>query len=367
MEVMPTPRSVDIAITSRCNLKCSYCSHFTGPGDVNRDLPATEWEQFFKQLRACAVLNVTIGGGEPFIRDDLPDIIEGIVRNNMRYTILTNGTLIDDEKARFLSDIKRCDSVQISIDGAEPSAHDVARGVGAFHRALSGLEKLRKYEVPVSVRVTIHHHNVNNLQEIAHFILEDLGLKSFSTNSAAYLGKCRVNADQLQLTVDEYTDAMAVLLDLKNRYNGRINAAAGPLAEATMWLNMERWREKGKNAVSGRGYLSSCGGVFSQIAIRSDGVLTPCNQMGHIKLGRILEDDVGTVWRDHAKLKDLRERRKIPLGKFNFCRRCVYIPYCTGGCPAEAYTVTGNENHPNPASCLRRFLERGGALPSYVI
>ena len=80
MKVMRTPKSVDLAITNRCNLRCKYCSHFTSAGDVGQDLPKEEWLQFFAELNRCAVMDVTLQGGEPFYRGDLKELIEGIVR-----------------------------------------------------------------------------------------------------------------------------------------------------------------------------------------------------------------------------------------------------------------------------------------------
>jgi len=363
---METPRSVDLAITSRCNLNCAYCSHFTGPGDVHKDLPVNIWERFFEKLKACTVLNVTLQGGEPFVRKDLLNIIENIVRSRMRFTILTNGTLVTEENAKFIADTGRCDTIQVSLDGAGPDAHDSARGSGTFKTAVAGIKILCRYGVPVSVRVTIHRHNVHCLREIAKFLLEDFGFPSFSTNSAAYLGRCRENADDIRLTVDEHAEAMAVLLELRRRYDGRINASAGPLADGLTWVAMEKWRKERREKVNGKGCLTSCGGVFSKLAVRSDGVMVPCTQMSHIELGRILEDDLKKVWQNHPKLMDLRRRREIPLTDFDFCRNCVYIPYCSGGCPAEAFTSVGDEYHPSPDSCLKRFFENGGTLPRGV-
>ncbi|HGE70592.1 TPA: radical SAM protein, partial [Candidatus Poribacteria bacterium] len=130
MRVMKTPRSVDIEITTRCNLRCKYCAHFTSAGDVDNDLPKEEWLKFFEELNRCAVMDVVLSGGEPFHRKDITEIIEGIIRNKMRFSILSNGTLITDEVAKFLSETKRCDSVQVSIDGSKPESHDIFRGKG---------------------------------------------------------------------------------------------------------------------------------------------------------------------------------------------------------------------------------------------
>ena len=86
-QLMKTPRSVFIEITNRCNLRCKYCSHFDSPGDVGIDLPTEEWLRFFEELKSCAVMEVTLSGGEPFCRDDFRELLTGITknRNEIRY------------------------------------------------------------------------------------------------------------------------------------------------------------------------------------------------------------------------------------------------------------------------------------------
>jgi SynChlorMet cassette radical SAM/SPASM protein ScmE len=363
MKLMSTPKTVDLEITNRCNLRCKYCSHFTSAGDVNQDLLKEEWLQFLSELNRCAVMNVCLSGGEPFYREDLKELIKGIVRNRMRFNILSNGTLITDEMAAFLASTRRCDSVQVSIDGSIPITHDAFRGEGSFVKAINGIKSLQQYSVSVSVRVTIHRQNVRDVEGIARLLLEEIGLPGFSTNSASYMGLCRKNAEQVQLTPEERSLAMETLLKLTKKYNDRISADAGPLAEGRDWLEMERARREGKDRIPGRGYLISCGGVMSKMAVRADGVMVPCSQMPQSELGRINKDDLKEVWQNHPELIRLRLRRNIPLSDFEFCRNCDYINYCAGGCPALAYTIMNEENHPSPDACLRRFLEEGGKLP----
>jgi len=293
----------------------------------------------------------------------LQELIEGIVRNRMRFNILSNGTLITDEMAAFLASTGRCDGVQISIDGSIPMTHDACRGEGNFYKAMRGIKSLQKYNVPVPVRVTIHKHNVRDLENVAKLLLEEVGLPGFSTNAASYMGLCRQNAEQVQLTAEERSLVMGTLLKLEKKYNGRIGATAGPLAEGKDWLEMEKACQQKSETISGRGHLSGCNGPMSQFAVRADGVMTPCIQMSHIELGRINKDDLQEVWQENSELKRLRERHNIPLSDFEFCHGCAYINYCTGNCPALAYTILGKEDHPSPDACLKRFLEAGGRLP----
>jgi SynChlorMet cassette radical SAM/SPASM protein ScmE len=363
LKVMRTPRSVDIEITSRCNLRCRYCYYYDNPTVEYRDLSTEEWLQFFDELGRCAVMDVTLQGGEPFIRKDLPQLIEGILLNRMRFAILSNGTLIDDAVAAFLADTGRCDSVQVSVDGSGPETHDACRGKGSFEGAIRGIRALQRHNVPVAVRVTIHRHNVHDLEAIARLLLEDLGLGGFSTNSAGYLGTCRQNAEEVMLTTQERQEAMETLLNLSERYDGRISAQAGPLAEGEMWQRMEEARVEGASPFSDGGYLTACGCHNSKINVRADGVITPCSMLPHMELGRINKDSLMEIWHAHPALNQLRQRYTIPLTEFEFCANCPYIPYCTGNCPGLAYTIMGLVDHPSPDACLRRYLSEGGRLP----
>ena len=363
MRVMRSPGSMEVAITGKCNLRCLYCFHFTSNLDVPEDLSLEEWLTFFEELGRLAVLKITIEGGEPFIRPDFPEILEGIVKNRMRFSILSNGTLITDDMAAFLASTRRCDGVQVSIDGSKPETHDACRGKGNFFKAVQGAEHLKRHGVPVLVRVTINRHNLEDLPAIADFLLNDLGLPEFSTNSADYMGICRSQADRIQLTAEDRSRAMALLCELNEKYSGRISATAGPLAEARDWEKILKDRQEGRKPESRRGHLVSCGGPATRLGVRCDGVIVPCLLMSHVELGRINRDDLGEIWRHHPELTRIRQRHRIPLSDFPFCRDCEYLPYCSGGCPAVAYTRTGQDSHPNPDSCLKRFLEEGGQLP----
>jgi SynChlorMet cassette radical SAM/SPASM protein ScmE len=363
MRLMRTPRSVDLSITARCNLKCSYCSHFTSAGDVNRELDTDEWLQFFEELNRCAVTDVCLQGGEPSSRQDFKELVQGIVKNRMRFSVLTNGTLITDQTAAFLASTKRCDSVQVSIDGSIATTHDAFRGRGNFVRALDGLKLLRKHDVSTTVRVTIHRRNVSELDNIARFLLTDLALPEFSTNSASHFGLCRKNSDQVQLTVEERSRAMEMLLRLSKEYDGRISAQAGPLAEVLNWQEMELARRAGKADFPNGGYLTGCGGPMSKLAVRADGVIVPCAQMPDMELGLINRDDLRMIWQEHPDLNRLRNRVNIPLSDFEFCRDCKYMDYCTGNCPAVASTMVHDPWRPSPDACYRKFLESGGKLP----
>lgn len=360
--VMRTPRSVDLEITSRCNLRCRYCYFFDNPSVSYTDLPSEEWLRFFDELGRLAVMNVCLIGGEPFIREDLPLLIEGLVRNRMRFSIVSNGGLIEDETASFIAGTSRCDGVQVSVDGSGEKTHDILRGKGSFDGALRGIRILLARGIRVDARMTIHRWNIDDLECAVRLLLDDLGLPEISTNAAGYLGSCRQNSSDILLTATGRQSAMKRLMSLADRYPGRITATAGPLAEASYWWKMEKARMEGAPGFPLGGRLTGCGCSSEKITVRADGTIIPCTMLAHVELGSINKDSLKEVWMHSPALNGLRERGRIPLTAFEFCSGCEYIPYCTGNCPGLAYAHTGRIDHPAPDACLRDFLAEGGSL-----
>jgi SynChlorMet cassette radical SAM/SPASM protein ScmE len=360
---MKTPRSMFIEVTSKCNLRCLYCSHFSSPGETV-DLPKEEWLQFFEELKECAVMDLILTGGEPFLRKDIREIIDGIVRNRMRFSVLSNGTLITDDLASYLASTGRCSYVQVSVDGSNASVHDVCRGKDSFRKAVEGIAHLVDHKVPATVRVTIHKGNVHELEKVAKFLLEDLKLPYFSTNAASYLGTCQQNT-QIEIGIEDRMIAMESLLKLSSQYPGRIIAQAGPHEEARIWREMDQAvREGTQFDRNGGGFLTGCGCVLSGLSVRSDGVIIPCSYLSHIELGRINKDSLKEIWQNHPELIRMRARRSIPLSDFEYCSDCEYIKYCTGNCPALSFTKLSDIYQPSPDGCLKLFKENGGKLPT---
>jgi len=363
MNILRTPRAVDVAITNNCNLRCKYCYHFESEADAPADACLSDWLSFFEELARCAVMEVNLSGGEAFLREDLKEIINGIIKNKMRFKVLSNGTLINDEIASFLASTGRCNGVQVSVDGSTPEAHDCFRGKGTLKKVMNGIKILQKHGIRVFVLVTIHKKNYTDLENIAKLLLEDYGLPGFSVNSAYDMGLCRRNSKVVGLSARERSEAMERILKLSLKYKNQIRATAGPLAQARRWREMMKSALEKLPAFAGGGFLSGCRGVFDKIAVRADGVIIPCHQLSHIKLGRINERSLHDLWQNHPELNRLRKRIKIPLSSFKLCQDCPYINYCTGSCPGLAYQATGSDERPNPADCLRSFLANGGRLP----
>jgi SynChlorMet cassette radical SAM/SPASM protein ScmE len=225
---------------------------------------------------------------------------------------------------------------------------------------MHGLHLLQEACLPVTVRVTVNHHNVHDLENIAALLLDDLGLPGFSTNEAERMGTARCNGQDVILTEEERRQACATLTALCSRYENRISATAGPLALASHFTDIEERLARGETEMAGRGTLSSCGGVFSKMAVLHDGTMVPCNLLPTLSMGVIGATPLQKAWLEHPAINGVRLRRQIPLRSLDSCRDCDYTGFCAGGCPASVLAKFSRLNVVDPAVCYRRYRQQWG-------
>lgn len=354
-----TPKSVSISITGACNLHCRYC-FYNNEMERLKDLNTEQWLSFFETLRDLSVMDVSLTGGEAFLRPDLFELIDGIIQNHMRYNILSNGTLIDEKVIEALHQGKRrqrLDYIQVSIDGSRAEVHNLSRP-DSFDGALRGLKLLRRHGLPTVVRVTINKHNLHDLENLAALLLDEIGLGSFGTNDAMPIGSGCRSEWEVSLNQQEKLEAMRIMKGLKERYGNRITASAGPLAKLKMYDEMDRARRGEKVETDWKmGYLSACGCIYQKIDILHDGTIVPCCMLPGLPLGNILSDSLLEIWQTHPILDAMRNRRSIPMKEVKGCEHCEWNAYCNGSCPGMAHQLTGDFNRANPEDCLRAFLQ----------
>ncbi len=363
MEVLNHPHTVRVAISSKCNLSCTYCSFRNSPAERENDLPADSWLPFFSTLKNMDIAHLELSGGEPFLRNDIELLIDHLDTIGLPFSIYTNATQVTEELASYLAGKPFLRNVRTSLDGPSATVHGTSRGDASFDQVVAGIQWLRGQEIDVSVQVTLHKGNVSHISEVTEFLIETLRVPTVFFNAALYLGKCCNYASDIQLSIPQYTDAMRKLVALKDRYPSNIGASSGPLADAFYWTHLHMG-SKGRMEIPWEGgHLTGCSCVFNDISVLSDGTIVPCHLLGSITLGNIATDNILDIWTKHEKLRFLRARRKISLNSFFFCKDCNFKNFCTGNCPALALNEFGIVNHPSKTGCLRDFLRDGGVLP----
>jgi len=355
---LKSPESLIVAVTGRCNLSCKYC-FYADEMVALKDLPTKHWLDFFSEARNAGVMKISLSGGEVFVRKDIFELIDGIVKNKMRFNVLTNGTLITAHIAQALARVRqRCDFIQVSLDGSKPETHDAIRGKGSFAKMLKGIEHLKKHDLPWTVRVTINKLNVYDLEAILELLYKRLELKNFGVNEAFPRGAGHCNHSTLEMNKEERRYSFRVMQNFDKEHPGvATGAASGPLVLANLISKINGARQGGKSDFSYKtGYLTGCNIMWKDLSVLHDGTYVPCHQLPQIKLGMVGKDALLDVWQKSLGLTELRKRHHISIESIPHCQKCNYIEYCTGGCPGVAHAITGDINMINPKDCYRAYI-----------
>jgi MoaA/NifB/PqqE/SkfB family radical SAM enzyme len=202
-------------ITSRCNLKCVHC--YASVTGACRELTTGQGLQLISRLKDYGVPVVLFSGGEPLIREDLPELINAATSASMRAVISTNGTLITREKAAILGDMG-LSYVGVSLDGLE-EVNDRFRGLnGAFSKDLSGIENAMSAGIKVGLRFTMNKRNYHEIPKIFD-LMESQGIPRVCFYHLVYTGRGKslmeedLTHEQTRATLDIIMDSTKNLIE----------------------------------------------------------------------------------------------------------------------------------------------------------
>ena len=206
--VMP-PLRITFETTYRCNLSCSFCFQVIAREQSpefrkNYELDRDEILRVVEDLPRYSL--ITFNGGEVFVRKDFPDILREVSKRGKRFNIVTNGTMLFEDKIRLLVDETNALSVGISIDGIGETHDEIRQLPKAFERTVSNMrdlaaykkERNRKFPV-IDMKTVITGQNVNELEEI-YDLGRDIGVDylTFSclrTSELIFALPCRASMD----------------------------------------------------------------------------------------------------------------------------------------------------------------------------
>ena len=197
-------------VTRRCNLKCVHCYAQANNQAGDDELSTAGGKALIDDLAGFGVPVLLLSGGEPLVREDLPELAAYAVERGMRAVISTNGTLIPPKTAEVLKSIG-LSYVGISLDGME-AVNDRFRGVpGAFNRALEGIRNCQAAGIKVGLRFTINRANVEEIPKIFS-LMEEMAIPRVCFYHLVYAGRgsTLVNED---LSHEETRRAVDLIMD----------------------------------------------------------------------------------------------------------------------------------------------------------
>jgi len=326
--------------TKGCNLACAHCYASATRRAAPDELTTTEAASFLDDLAAFGVPAVLLSGGEPLTRPDLFELVERGRARGLRFTLSSNGTLIDTALAGTLA-AAGVVYVGISIDGSEAVHDRLRRQRGAHARALGGLRALGRAGVKRGVRFTLTPDTVSELPAVLDLLLSE-EIDRFCLYHLVPSGRGgrlhditpRQRLDALHrvfefawshpevelLTVDNPSDGPAFVRWLAPRDPG-----AARVAEERL-----RWN-RGARAGPGIGLA----------AVDQRGDVHADQFSRHRTLGNVRERPFSQIWsrptdRWHTRLRSgawpLPER----------CRACAVESWCGGGLRSRAELATGD-------------------------
>lgn len=318
------PLNAMIELTYRCNVDCvhCYCQHLDEP-KVRPELTTQEWLSVVDQLAEMGTLNLTITGGEIFMRPDFWEIAFHAKKRHFAITLFTNGTMITEKVADRLKELRPM-SIEMSLLHSEEAKHDLlAKKQGSYKRILRSAKLLKERNLSFVLKTSLLKQNVNKVSEIY-----DLGMSAgarkvtFSTTTAP-------------------------------RNDGSLSpfATAPSLQELKEYFLMDKplkWEVKPEvpqEVAEGRG---TCGAATTSIALNPYGDILPCIQL-FIAFGNVKEKSIREAWENPPPaLQGVRQHQTY--GSLPECNGCELISYCNR-CHGLAMLETGRWDSKYKQAC----------------
>ncbi len=330
-------KALCLHIAHDCNLACKYC--FAGEGEYHGARSLMSYETGKKALDFLIAnsgnrvnLEVDFFGGEPLMNFQVvKDLVaygrskEKEYHKKFRFTLTTNGILLDDDVMEFAN--KEMANVVLSIDGRK-EVHDFMRptrnGKGSYDLIIDKFKKMaeKRNQTDYYVRGTFTHYNLDFSKDVLH--LADLGFKQISAEPVVAPDEqsYAIKEEDLPKLLEEYDILAREMVKRQKAGKGfhffhfMIDLTGGPCLYKR---------------------LSGCGSGTEYLAVTPWGDLYPCHQFVGIEEFKLGNVDTGIEKKelvDEFKLCNVYAKDK--------CKDCFARFYCSGGCAANSYNFHGN-------------------------
>lgn len=329
-------KALCLHVAHTCNLNCAYCFASQGKYSGERAVMSEEvgkraLDFLIENSGTRHNLEVDFFGGEPLMNFDIVKNLVAYAREreketgkNFRFTLTTNGVLIDDDVIDFAN--REMSNVVLSLDGRK-EIHDEFRvdyaGKGSFDKIVPKFQKLVEARggKDYYMRGTFTHRNPDFVNDIRTML--DLGFDELSMEPVVCApdDPAALNEKDLEVVMQQYEELASLMLERRRQgkpftfYHYMIDLSGGPCIYKR---------------------VSGCGSGTEYMAVTPWGDLYPCHQFvgdEKFKLGDIYNGVTNTALQNEFKQCNVYAHPE--------CNDCWAKLYCSGGCAANAYHATG--------------------------
>ena len=310
------PVQIDIAITERCCLKCKFCDCWKRKTNIEKELSIEEWKYFLWEVKKWASIKyLCIGGGEPFMKEGIINLLKFCNEKNIPTVVITNGFLMNDQMIK-----KVCDSglqtIDFSLDEFEET-HDKLRGKkGVFKKVVHaiGMIKEIKPNMPVGLCTMINGENLGEIIPFMEWVQQNANIDHINFQAlervVRYDGPLWYKKDLLwPKNINKINNVMDELIAMKRKGYKITN----PISQ------FEVFKKYFANPQGN--FKLYCKAGFSSIPVDSYGNITLC--VKEKSVGNIKEDSIRKIY--YSKIADkIRENSKKCTEKCHFLINFYY-------------------------------------------
>jgi len=342
-----TPVHVVWEITLACDLKCQHCGSRAGHVRA-RELSTDECLDLVRQLAGLGTREITLIGGEAYLRKDWLKIIDEISSNGILCTMQSGALNLTDERLRQAAGAGLA-AIGVSVDGLR-DLHDRLRGVkGSFDAAFRALQSGRKYGLTTSVNTQVTSLVMPDLRQLQELFI-NAGASNWQIQLTVAMGRA---ADHPELLLQPYEllELMPLLAELykKGLDHDFIMQPGNNIGYFGPYESL--WRGTGDESV----HWAGCNAGQNTVGIEADGTIKGCPSLptSAYSGGNIRDLTAEQIWTSSPQLAFTRNRTVDDL--WGYCRSCYYADVCRGGCSWTTHTLFGRPGN-NPY-CHHRALE----------
>lgn len=320
-------------VTMGCNMRCGHCGSSCTDA-LPDELTTEEAIAVIDQIAELGLRWITLSGGEPLTRKDLPVLVEYLNKKNIVVNIITNGWMMNEEMARKLKDAG-ISTVAISVDGTK-EIHDKIRKKDAFEHVKMAVKNLKSLGITTGAVTTISKLNINILGELKEDLIS-MGVDSWQVQLGLPMGNFKERPDWV-VEPKEVNDIIDFCYETAKE--GRIRIYPADCIGYYSYKDLKTKEISFKNSLYP--IWDGCNAGVKSFGLLHNGDVLGCTSIRSKEFieGNLKEKQLKDIWFDDNAFSWRRAITKEKLS--GMCGECKYGNTCLGGCPNTRLTMKGS-------------------------